>query len=172
MTDSWIRALVKNCAPQVSHLYAFSTACVSMWAQMSIYVQSVIHSYHIYRVSHLRVWEYVTVKYLWLRTVLHRYHICRVSHLRMWEFKRHCARICVDSFTQFGLRTTAYGVYTRLYTTLCQILKVCYRGINDEAGKLESDQTPDFVCFRKVVYSKGPPPEFRMISKKFGFSRK
>ena len=26
------------------------------------------------------------------------------------EYKRHYARICVDSFAQFGLRTTAYGV--------------------------------------------------------------
>ena len=38
-------------------------------------------------------------------------------------------------------------------------------------GNSESDQTPDFVCFRKVVYSKGPPPEFCMFSKKIGFSR-
>ena len=46
-------------------------------------------------------------------------------------------------------------------------------------GNSESDQTPDFVCFRKVVYSKGPPPEFCMFSRKnrifdnkFGFSIK
>ena len=30
------------------------------------------------------------------------------------EYKRHYARICVDSFAHFGLRTTAYGVKTRL----------------------------------------------------------
>ena len=33
-------------------------------------------------------------------------------------------------------------------------------------GNSESDQTPDFVCFRKVVYVQGQPPEFRMFSKK------
>ena len=33
-------------------------------------------------------------------------------------------------------------------------------------GNSESDQTPDFVCFRKVVYAQGEPPEFRMFSKK------
>ena len=40
-------------------------------------------------------------------------------------------------------------------------------------GNSESDQTPDFVglCFRKVVYSKGSPPEFRMFSTQFGFLR-
>ena len=46
-------------------------------------------------------------------------------------------------------------------------------------GNSESDQTPDFVCFRKVVNVQGQPPEFRMFSKKIifenkkiGFSRK
>ena len=33
-------------------------------------------------------------------------------------------------------------------------------------GNSESDQTSDFVCFRKVVYVQGQPPEFRMFSKK------
>ena len=33
-------------------------------------------------------------------------------------------------------------------------------------GNSESDQTPDFVCFRKVVYVQGQPPEFGMFSKK------
>ena len=46
-------------------------------------------------------------------------------------------------------------------------------------GNSESDQTPDFVCFRKVVYVQGQRSEFRMFSKKnqifkkkIGFSRK
>ena len=34
-------------------------------------------------------------------------------------------------------------------------------------GNSESDQTPDFVCFRKVVYVQGQPSEFRMFSKKY-----
>ena len=33
-------------------------------------------------------------------------------------------------------------------------------------GNSESDQPPDFVCFRKVVYLQGRNPEFRMSSKK------
>ena len=32
-------------------------------------------------------------------------------------------------------------------------------------GNAESDQTPDFVCFRKVVYLQGRNPEFRMFSR-------
>ena len=47
-------------------------------------------------------------------------------------------------------------------------------------GNSESDQTPDFVCFRKVVYVQGQPSEFRMFlggksdfrEEKIGFSRK
>ena len=48
-------------------------------------------------------------------------------------------------------------------------------------GNSESDQTPDFVCFRKVVFVQGQPSEFRMFSgkkksdfreKKVGFLKK
>ena len=33
-------------------------------------------------------------------------------------------------------------------------------------GNSESAQTPDFVCFRKVVHVQGQPSEFRMFSRK------
>ena len=39
-------------------------------------------------------------------------------------------------------------------------------------GNSESDQTPDFVCFRKVVYNKDKTQNFVFLKKKFGFSRK
>ena len=39
-------------------------------------------------------------------------------------------------------------------------------------GNSESDQTPDFVCFRKVVYVQGQPSESRMFSGKIGLLRK
>ena len=39
-------------------------------------------------------------------------------------------------------------------------------------GNSESDQTPDFVCFRKVVYVQGQPSEFCMFKKKSDFREK
>ena len=40
----------------------------------------------------------------------HSYNTRTYAPISTQEYKRHYARICVDSFTQFGLRTTAYGV--------------------------------------------------------------
>ena len=34
-------------------------------------------------------------------------------------------------------------------------------------GNSESDQKPNFVCFRKVVYMQGQNPKFRMSSNFF-----
>ena len=38
-------------------------------------------------------------------------------------------------------------------------------------GNSESDQTPNFVCFRKVVYVQGQPPNFVCFRKRFVFLR-
>ena len=38
-------------------------------------------------------------------------------------------------------------------------------------GNSESDQTPDFVCFRKVVYCQGQPSNFVCFRKRLEFSR-
>ena len=40
----------------------------------------------------------------------HSYNTRTYAPRSTQEYKRHYARICIDSFTQFGLRTTAYGV--------------------------------------------------------------
>ena len=39
-------------------------------------------------------------------------------------------------------------------------------------GNSESDQTPDFVCFRKVVYVQRRNPEFCMFLKKMKIAEK
>ena len=40
----------------------------------------------------------------------HSYNTRTYAPRSTQEYTRHYARICVDSFAQFGLRTTAYGV--------------------------------------------------------------
>ena len=40
----------------------------------------------------------------------HSYNTRTYAPRSTQEYKRHYARICVDSFTQFGLCTTTYGV--------------------------------------------------------------
>ena len=40
----------------------------------------------------------------------HSYNTRTYAPRSTQEYKRHYARICVDSFAQFGLRTMAYGV--------------------------------------------------------------